>query len=655
MTRSPDFAPSLWDWVWSPSFGPDAAPLGLLLLGGVAVATIAALWKVRAPGSVTPNERRMLRPELVWLVRLDTLLGRVGPVVLVIGLGYLFFPVGSPETILLSSHSRIRGSSGEWEGEWQKAVAKHAVTAGRDAGPLVTAVCNRLKDQPPATGWVKSDPLVRAWIGATTERLLGEGAGKIVAADRVEHEIVTGLPRWVIESVEITVLNGLTQLHNTNRIVALVAQRQTAAGPTWGAAIETYLAADPTRWRPRHVVLEKLLDAPVVWLETIVRAWREDDDWVARCVFRVDPVQAERLDDSAWGRQQRVALRTIEGAPVASQFVPLLRDVALQPRLVRFPVTGRNVGLELVHDATERVLAWPLAAEGEGAGTNEITATIVTGADASAWEATIAGLSGAPFAGWREFLDEGLQMPLPRFAISSSPPSGGIAIDAREPGELWIMPAHALAAGAEGRPVTRPWSPDETGLPQRAAAADAGIPGCYSWAGVQLVSGEARGMTAFTRRTAVLLTLSRGLESGTLSHPGTAQPAVVSEFAISYAGANGVVRATGTHIGIDWRRQGMLLENALVPAPSFERTRFLVGWTALVRAAYRVARSLESDPVTAGVGLDDYPTPLLDSTALSRFRRRGLMWPLALVVLGVLSYALLMARGILATSKGLEE
>jgi hypothetical protein len=31
------------------------------------------------------------------------------------------------------------------------------------------------------------------------------------------------------------------------------------------------------------------------------------------------------------------------------------------------------------------------------------------------------------------------------------------------------------------------------------------------------------------------------------------------------------------------------------------------------------------------------------------------MWPLALVVLGVLSYALLMARGILATSKGLEE
>ena len=246
----------LQDYLWTPLLGRGYASIALVLLSLLVVFVIAAMCPFNVPGAVTEHERRgvaeherqlagAVKGLAAWLFRQVTW---VVPLLLIGSTGYLFFPVRPPRTLLLVSRSRVAGADGRWGKAWED-IASTIKPAGwwgkhLDAGPAVDAVFKRLVEPEtmPAGGWLadsaddleKARKVVRAaMLDPAVVPLKIENA---IDADRIVRPEAEVLPRWLRESVEISVLKSISAKENIGRIVVAAPDRMTPLGWAWSQA-----------------------------------------------------------------------------------------------------------------------------------------------------------------------------------------------------------------------------------------------------------------------------------------------------------------------------------------------------------------------------------------------------------------------------------
>lgn len=647
------------DWLSSATAPWLGLALGLLM---TAFAVIA-LWRIRVPGPVTEAERARRRALGRRSVRLAGLSVMAGPALIVLAGWQLAFPVRRPTTVLLVSRSRPQSPSRL--AEWQAKAGKLLVPAGPgqapgnavstlDAGLLVDEACKEmLKRQRPE--WRRDDP--------ETARAVREALREVLRADRVEaargaetrgFEALFGsadktcgehLPRWLVESLEMSLLRGLLEVVNAVEVRGVVAGRRSSLGPAW-TGVDVYLKQEADRAvlhdlkvkldavpEPEGVrvagVLGPLQPAPpngatVRVLLSVPENFKGPFD--ERLPLRLrDPKDLTQASVASAERFEITAGKVGQIFPFTATFSripqPLDRpEVALEGSEIWFPVDPPR-GERLKRDVEIRA---QLPLLDRWLATQDALSVSVSKPDPALME-------------WRSWLQRfGLGFETLRFIrgdCDGGPPKGDVVVDAcpdpslRGDDPVRVYPAAVNPlAGAPGR-----ISPVEASFHWRGRVTRYGLPGPYSLDAMPLAPDH---FAALRTSGACVSTLAQTV-AAEFAH-GTAGKFESFPLIASWKVANGQL----TSLGFSFQAQGMLLGLDRRPVgESYELGRLLAGWTQLLLAIHR-AGDKKSDCEMARLVEDDntHPTSYLDATELDVHHNTGTLGSLAIFSLGLAAY-----------------
>ncbi len=650
------------EWITTPLSGTVSPWLAwIITLVAAGMMLLASLW-LKSPGPLTAGERR----------RLTSVVGRwtpfrgagrfLLPAFLLFSLWQLTFPLGRPTTVVLVSRSLpwLQGRpearphfEAAWNDHyrdardvWRRRVPFEAIL---DAGPLVDGVCAGLED--PSRWWrpgSESRQRVRSSLEQvlTSERIKASLDPPLPPARSPDASRCRNLPRWLVESVEISVLKALTLLRNCRRIVFVRMERSTSAGLVW-AGVEPYLASGsraggeatergPAERGPGFSVLPAAgvsEDPPLRILD--LRQVKESGGslsltaLLAGTVAAADAVDYLRLRG---GGDYAPPSACTEVDPGPRPAPGAAFEVRLRCRLPEPSATGSRLCLVTEDGTSWRCLA--RAGPSIAAGRNRVFLTS-PGAARDRWRATLSLLAStdrpdlpASIGQWANAMGKLSLDPADLESQAGVPAPGpaaraAVCVETYDLG-VWVYPCEL---GSE-RPATAAWRPAPTWdrLPRsflRFRTTPIATPGVYSLEGLPLAPDRlavAEGGCAVAHAQFV----PDVFYAGTLrtSRPDASLIPVVTRHRVG-------ARAVATHFGFDFARQGMLLDrhrNAPGDEP-FTLSRLLAGWSQLFEAIRYAAANAEDDGcqrTETSLQADDHPAPCLDRPALERLRGRSL-------------------------------
>lgn len=626
------------DWIWTPFLTPERIGLAVVLLSLLAFFVWMAMRPGPAAGEVTPTERARLREgsflgwALVWLVRLM-------PWLLVLGATLIFFPLEPPRIVLLSSRARVPGSESDqtWEQNWQAHVNETNLPADVtlvDLGPLVDRVCEQLR-QLGLEQWRYEDPTVPIQLKDAVLAAFEElEPPEVTEPNRLEHRAETGLPNWVVESVELAVLKGYLQRYNVAMVVASVADRRTTLGHAWDQS-EEYLQLDSPRTAesPTRIHIARRASNVRVRLERVVKAEYHSPamKWVVHCLFSTAPAKA--------GAEEKVTVRAmLEGHNnETSAEVKILGEPRLVPVVLEFSNAAKEPLPTAVIQLGDQPGRRPIPAEVGGTATPPRVSWHVQ--DLSRWNstATILGTNQV-FENWRGRMKT---MGRPFFRADWGVSDGTVVVDDQtSPGSVWIYPAKfdltkLPPLQSALRPMTKPI---------RARVSNGtDLPGVYSWDGLRMLDDQVAVPEVSLRKASEQLPLVSFLREG-IQGRGEPPTPLVSRFVVSVESAGDDLadtKAVVTHIALSPGSQGVLVPGT--PGDPYDNDRLTVFWTALLDGVHRTeVGRVEAAPPES----DDLPIPLFDATDIQSLRSTALAGNLIPMLAGLLIFALFICWGI---------
>ena len=657
MTGGP-FGGLLTDRVW-----------GLVVVAALFLAAAGAAWRARVPGGVTTDERRAHRVEHRRAMRVLGWLMWLAPWIVAAAAARFVDPYRPARTVVLVSRSRVEAPSGAPD-PWSARVAE--LTAGLrdqrvlDAGNVVATILERLQKQGPHTGFGAGDPaseevvataLRSALIDDDIEPAVVDGAAVAIPNDI--RTVAGPLPRWVVESVEISVLRALTRRYRVEKVHAVVSGRRSAVGPVWGA-IESFLEASegagPTGI-DAHIY--PVQEQPPVMLRSVLHAQKNPPD---RCSGGIE-VQFAMIVDSctatavACGTEIGVGLALYQGGvqqltAMTTISVAVGRDSRVERRTVCFhPSSGgrfdaadlRTIDLRTSQPDVQSVPLVASTARAETVAAGQVrlrilsppadrarwsnAAAIIREADAdktstavAAWQ-TRANTLGFNVLGKRG--GEPLTVDVKNCGNNDAA-SSDVTLDACGDG-IWIYP-NAFRGSRKSTDV----SPIKNKEVLRVRSTWSGLPGSDSWNGLGILHGKLwrptdRGFTRLAEATV----LSTELRQASFANQERLVP-VVSRLPGD---------STVTFFGFDPREQG-----AFFNEDRFDPERFLAIWTHFIEATYAAAAG--PDRRWSTVGADDQPYCLLNAADLAQISGRGLWAPFVLLLLGMLLHIAMILLGL---------
>lgn len=656
---STDSGTSFLDWLTVPALGLSGAPLALGFLLIALLAIVASLWWTGLPGPVTRAERRSTKKS-GWIT---TVLGLGSPFVLWMALGYLYFPLEEPVSLALSSRARVSlpadsVNGDKWLRNWSESFKEPVAGEVLDSGPLVDTVLHSLLTTPPVEGWDRNATQVVERVREDTVRAVREQCNALPQSPAipVSHRVETELPAWLVESVELAVLKGVTQCRNVRQILAMVQPRDTSLGPTWGESVKNYLQADASRVeQPIAPYIVPADDPPAVFLRAVISQTTAEGELTTALLFEVNVEKVGQISDANWHEAATVRLLKADGSIQGEVDLsgglsepPLSKEVGFQGVSAKFGRVNLGADIQIQHPYSGQTL--PLLGEVEShavrrevdseADVEVRSVTIVTDSNRAEWGATLTALFHEPaFTSFRQ-----------RIGISSGDrvvpsfpenvPNSGAVVQVVDEG-VWIYDGKFVEK-VRDTPL-RPFHLVKPGTyTARNIGASAGPPGISSWEGTQLgkfegysiVETERPSYRAFAYPLVEKIIYGAGAKSGQFPTP------LVTVLPVKANGEEGLA----TFIGLNPRALGVLLDVNGQPGSQFDSALFEAFWSTTISALRLVSSTHVDSNVSrlTGGGRIAFtrvpPMVLLGSRELRLIRSDALMLPYVLVGIGLIGY-----------------
>lgn len=657
---STDSGNSFLDWLTVPALGLSGAPLALGFLLIALLAIVASLWWTGLPGPVTRAERRSTKKS-GWI---STVLGLGSPFVLWMALGYLYFPLEEPVSLALSSRARVSlpadsVNGDKWLRNWSESFKEPVAGEVLDSGPVVDTVLHSLLAAPPVEGWDRNATQVVERVREDTVRAVREQCNALrqTPAIQVSHRVETELPAWLVESVELAVLKGVTQCRNVRQILAMVQPRDTSLGPTWGESVKNYLQADASRVeQPIAPFIVPADDPPAVILRAVISQATAEGELTTALLFEVNVEKAGQISDTNWHEAATVRLIKADGSILGEPVdlsgglsePPLSKEIGFQGVSAKFGRVNLGADIQIQHPYSGQTL--PLLGEVEShavrrgvdseADVEVRSVTIVTDSDRAEWGATLSALFHEPaFASLRQ-----------RIGISSGDrvvpsfpenvPNSGAVVQVVDEG-VWIYDGKFVEK-VRDTPL-RPFDLVKPGAySARNIGASDGPPGVSSWEGTQLGTFEGYTIveTERSRYRAFVYPLPEEIRWGA-SAKGAQFP---TPFAKALPFQENGEEGLATFIGLNPRTLGVLLDVNGQPGSQFDSALFEAFWSTTISALRLVSSTRVDSNVSrlTGGGRIAFtrvpPMVLLGSRELRLIRSDALMLPYVLVGIGLIGY-----------------
>lgn len=652
------------DWLSSSTAPWLGLALGLLM----PAFAVIALWRIRVPGPVTEGERARRRALSRRSVRLAGLSVLAGPALIVLAGWQLAFPVRRPTTVLLVSRSRPQSPS--LLAEWKNKAGTLLVPAGPaqapgnavstlDAGLLVDEACKEmLKRQRPE--WRRDD--------SETAQAVREALREVLRTDRVEaargaeargSDALFGdktcgehLPRWLVESLEMSLLRGLLEVVNAVEVRGVVAGRRSSLGLAW-TGVDVYLKQEADR-----AVLHDL--------KVTLDAVPEPEG--VRVAGVLGPLQTAPPN----GATARVLLSVPENFTGPFEPLPLRLRNPKEPSIAseeKLEITADKVGrifpftatfsripqsLDRLEVAFEGSEIWFPVDRSRGEKLERVVEVRAKPPLLKRWLATQAALHVSAsnpdpaLMEWQSWLQRfGLDFETLSFIpgdCDGGLPKGDVIVDACPDPALGsddpvrVYPYPAAGNPLEGAPGRI--SPVEASFHWRGRVTRYDLPGPYSLDAMPLAPDH---FAALRISGACVSTLAQTVADD-FAH-GTAGKFESFPLIASWKVPNGQL----TSLGFSFRAQGMLLgpDQRPVPNEPYDLGRLLSGWTQLLLAIDRAGDN-KSDCEMARLVEDDatHPTSYLDATELDVHHNTGTLGSLATFSLGLAAYGAFVLRGL---------
>ena len=278
-------------------------------------------------------------------------------------MGDLLFPLRPPRVLVLAS--RVRPDTSAWEDAWRSrfATVRRSGAVPLDVGSVIDRICHDLAERGDTLHFAQDSPRSVAAIRQVVQDHLVRHAPHLKPAIDVEatlhrDDAARRLPRWVVQSVEVTALKLASEQANVARVAAQFTDASGGSFPT--AALRQLLTLDSSRWKPADVSqVEVLAGSSGVELSAVlaVRA-PAGATAVDALVFSPGSDSPSMVLEVAGAGQRRSSARldtTLPGGRSVQRFeftpplpVELLEsavaNLASEPAVVR-PVPPRSQGL----------------------------------------------------------------------------------------------------------------------------------------------------------------------------------------------------------------------------------------------------------------------------------------------------------------------
>jgi len=639
--------------IWMPIQGAGSVWFTIFLLSVLLIFTLLGSAVVRLPGFVPGNKRRSSGPILLGVLAL------LASPACAICAALILLPLGCQQTLVLSS--RARGpDNAQWAARWGQ-VTKTALSTGVptnhlfDAGVVVDSICSNLVARHGPQAWRIQDPTERTLLSSVVFETLAKSESLPTAVDslrRVSQSSQASLPRWVVESVEVSALKGLAEEHKCGSIVVLGTDRQTKLGPVW-ESFRTYLSLSPSLRAPRRVNLFTNSDEGALRIVQVL-GFAEPSSVShtigLKLLLGVPGQNTNKADMTLAGFRLRDATHEL----VTSQLrVPL----ALRPSVLPVTVTFANpepslfdrTGLTLEVFDTEGTLHDTRAVSPgtgrSGTGLRQVYASFGISAEppfnalhlANAWKrATGFMRMNAALGSWRSQMEASGWSLAPLEKLSSRfGQAGDVMIDVL-PSGLLVRPGWASSLRARFATVS---APVYLLSPLRGRSTSLSVPGYYSFLGLpigavpDLMGASASGTEVsavallldrddggkqvmdLPEKRATLLRAGQELRSA-ISHP------LVTRFSISIAGDAGTAtfidRFAETNSLVPWWET-----QSLTPSENGDDiVRAAAAWTVLLQAVQMalVPSTPEGTIQQEEAENEAHAEALLDSGQLARLR-----------------------------------
>lgn len=240
------------DWLSLPSYGSVAFSVGLVLAVIAVLCAVCAVAPIPVGGGVGSLERDRARFNR-WLA----LIGALAPVPCAIAVLNFAAPIKRPVDIILVSRSLASPAYFQTlNGHADDVIEAHPGLL--DTNGIVAHALAELESQ--NENWSRDNPSQQDLLSQSVVHSVDSQDLKPVE-ERVDTS-TSSLPRWVIESVELSVLKALTQRYNIRNAFIVGFNRSTLLGSTWDLA-KPYLEHGSIRSRGTHVEVVSIPEGAV--------------------------------------------------------------------------------------------------------------------------------------------------------------------------------------------------------------------------------------------------------------------------------------------------------------------------------------------------------------------------------------------------------
>ncbi|AGP81815.1 hypothetical protein I533_09225 [Alteromonas mediterranea MED64] len=256
------FSPTFWPW-----------PIALLATLLVILFSTASYWFVNTGGRWSHSEG-LFRSKSKFL---NYSLAFILPIMTGIGISLILAPINVPYAVYLKSASHPYSfdptSKSRWDDELEewKAEAKKAGLSPLDLQPYVDRALQYLNNNYANLAWDRENTEnTNIFIEAIEQSFSSEIEGNPNLKPWIQH-----FPRWVIESIEISMLKAITLTKNVRAYTVEAHPRTTPSGQAW-IGIDAYLSVGSLVSSPLSAInadatVQQIGDMPMIIGRPFVR------------------------------------------------------------------------------------------------------------------------------------------------------------------------------------------------------------------------------------------------------------------------------------------------------------------------------------------------------------------------------------------------